>query len=49
MTGTGWLHAIVSVLVPCVIGSTMYVVFGFWDRRRQVGRKEALPEIDYHI
>ena len=45
-----WLHALTCVAVPCLIGLTMYVLFGVWDRRRQRARPgDELPVIDYMI
>jgi len=45
-----WLHALECVLVPCVIGVSMFGVFELWDRRRRRGKAaDGLPVIDYTI
>ena len=45
-----WLHAAVCVVVPCLIGLTMYAAFELWNRRRTRAHPEReLPVIDYMI
>jgi hypothetical protein len=45
-----WFHALECVLVPCVIGVSMFGVFELWDRRRRrVSDPKGLPVIDYTI
>lgn len=46
---TGWTYICACVLVPCGIGSLMYVAFEAWDRRRRRTPKDRLPMIDYFI
>ncbi len=46
-----WLYALVSVAVPALIGSCMYLVFNLLDRRRRGSRLngDGLPPVDYLI
>ena len=37
------------ILVPCMIGTLMYLGFDVWDRRRRRHAKDELPIIDYLI
>jgi hypothetical protein len=47
---SAWLHALECVVLPCVVGATMFLLFEVWDRRRARARPErALPVIDYQI
>jgi hypothetical protein len=47
---SAWIHALECVLVPCVIGASMFGVFELWDRtRRRRKDHEGLPVIDYTI
>jgi hypothetical protein len=43
------LHAFACVVIPCLIGLTMYAVFEVWDRRRRKHKRVELPVIDYMI
>jgi hypothetical protein len=44
------LHVLECVAAPCLVGSVMYQVFEFWDRRRRRRRKDdGLPSVDYLI
>ena len=46
----GLWYPIECVLVPCAIGTVMYLAFGLWDRRRRRARPgDELPVIDYLI
>jgi len=45
-----WIHALECVVVPCMIGGSMFGVFELWDRRRRRAKgSEGLPVIDYTI
>lgn len=46
----GWSHILMCIAVPCAIGSSLYVLFNLWDRRRRrVRAEDALPVINYLI
>jgi hypothetical protein len=45
-----WSYALACVVVPCLIGVTMYALFELWERRRRRSRPDAPPPmIDYWI
>jgi hypothetical protein len=46
-----WIHALECVLVPCIIGVSMFGAFELWDRSRRKRTRDhkGLPLIDYSI
>ncbi len=46
----GWLYIVLCVVVPCLIGLSVYGLFELWDRRRARRNDESEPVvIDYLI
>jgi hypothetical protein len=43
------LYALACVVIPCLIGLTMFALFELWDRRRRKAQRASLPIIDYTI
>ncbi len=46
---SGWLYALLCLVVPALWGVLMYYLFGWIQRRRRQVTREDAPPVDYSI